>query len=129
MQAEKMVDRCGRRGRIRAVVIAGHQQHAAVPGRAGVVHMLEDIAATVHAGTLAVPHGEHAIVLGRTDQIHLLRAPDGGRRQILVHTRHELDMVRFQVLLRFPQRLLFEAAQWPNRGNPEMKPAVFKPAA
>jgi hypothetical protein len=58
----------------------------------------------------AVPHGEHAVVLALADQVHLLRAPHGGGREVLVHARHELHVVRFQVRLGFPQ-VFIEAAQ------------------
>ena len=105
------VIRLVRQGRgIGAVVVAGHQQHAAVFRCAGMVHVLEDVAAAVHARALAVPHGEHAVVLARADQVDGLRAPDGGRGQVFVHARDELHVVRFQVRLRLPQRFV-EAAQ------------------
>jgi hypothetical protein len=50
-----------RRG-LRAVVVARQNQHAAVPGRAGSVGVLEHVAAAIDARALAVPHGEHAVV-------------------------------------------------------------------
>ena len=96
--------------RICAMVVAGHQQHAAQFGCARMVHVLEDIAAAVHARALAVPHGEHAVVLGRADQVHLLRTPDGRGGQVFVDAGHELHVVRFQLLLGFPQ-VFIEAAQ------------------
>src|SRR5204862_2990342 len=40
----------------------------------------------------------------------LLRAPHGGRREVLVHAGLELDVMQLEVLLRPPQRLV-EAAQ------------------
>mgnify|MGYP000486279152 CR=1 FL=1 len=98
--------------RIRAgdMVIAGHGQHAAMLGAACEIGVLEGVAGAVDAGALAVPHGEHAVVLGRADQVHLLRTPDGRGRQVCVDARHELHVVRFQLLLGFPQ-VLVEAAQ------------------
>ena len=92
------------------MVVASHQQHAAQFGGARMVHVLEDIAAAVHARTLAVPHGEYAVVLGRADQVHLLRTPDGGGSQVFVDAGHELHVVRFQLFFRFPQ-VFIEAAQ------------------
>ena len=37
--------------------------------------MLEDVAAAVDAGPLAVPHAEHAVVARAVEQVHLLAAP------------------------------------------------------
>ena len=42
-------------------------------------------------------------------EVELLRAPDGGRRQLLVDARLEHDVLRRQVLLRLPQRLVVAA--------------------
>ena len=92
------------------MVVGGQRQHAAVPGGARRVAVLEHVAAAVHARALAVPHGEHAVVLGRADQVDLLRTPDGGRGQVLVDAGHELHVVRFQLFLGFPQ-VFIEAAQ------------------
>ena len=74
------------------MIVAGEHQHAAVLGGARVVRMLEHVAAAVDARALAVPHREHAVVLGVRIQVDLLRAPDRGRRQVLVHARLELDV-------------------------------------
>src|SRR5471030_1054857 len=79
-------------------------------GRAGVVHVLEDVAAAVHARTLAVPHGEHAVVLGLADQVDLLRAPDGRRGQVFVDAGDELHVVCLQMRFGLPQ-VFVEAAQ------------------
>jgi hypothetical protein len=100
-----------RQGRgLGGVVVAREHQHAAVLGGAGGVGVLEHVAAAIDAGALAVPHGEHAVVLRAVEQVDLLRAPDGGRRQVLVHARLELDVVALEVLGRAPQRLV-EAAE------------------
>jgi hypothetical protein len=107
---EDVVGLVRQRRRVGAVVVAGHQQHAAMFRGAGVVHVLEDVAAAVHARALGVPHGEHAVVLGRADQVDGLGAPDGGRGQVFVHARHELDAAGFQVALGLPQ-VLVQAAQ------------------
>ena len=70
--------------RARRVVVAGHHQHAAMGQCAGVVGVLEDVAATIDARPLAVPHREDAIAFGLGQQVQLLRAPDRGGRQLLV---------------------------------------------
>jgi len=73
------------------------------------IHVLEHVAAAVDPRPLAIPHRKHAVVPGGTDQIDLLRAPHGGRGQVFIHARHELDMTCLQELVGFPQRLV-EAA-------------------
>ena len=66
-----------RRG-LGGVVVAGHDQHAAMLRGAGVVAVLEHVERAVDAGALAVPEREHAVVLGAREQPDLLRAPDRG---------------------------------------------------
>ena len=92
------------------MVVAGQQQHAAVSCRAGEVAVAEDVAGSVDAGTLAVPHGEHAIDGGTGAEADLLRAPDRGRREVLVDAGLEVDPVRVQVAAGGP-KLLVEAAE------------------
>ena len=92
-----------RRG-LRAVVIAGEHQNAAVLGRACVVRMLEHVAAAVDAGPLAVPHREHAVVERARVQVDLLRAPDRRGREVLVEPGLEPDVRAVEELLRLPQR-------------------------
>ena len=95
------------------VVVTGHRQRAA-PGRGtGHVGMLEHVRGAVHARSLAVPDAEHAVVLvgARRRKAQLLRAPDGGRRQLLVDARLKHDVLRLQVLGRLPQRLVI-TPQW-----------------
>ena len=83
-----------RRRRAFARVVVAHQgQDAAVPRRAGVVGVAEDVAGPVDAGTLAVPQAEDAVVLAFAAQLGLLRAPDGGRGDVLVEAGLELDVV------------------------------------
>ena len=93
-----------------AVVVAGQTQHAAVLGRARGIAMAEHVAAAVDAGTLAVPDADHAIMVGAGRQIELLRAPDRGGREVLVHAGLELDVVLFEMFSRGEQ-LLVVAAQ------------------
>src|SRR6202000_2287098 len=49
-------------------------------------------------GALAVPDADHAIMVGAGRQIELLRTPDRGGREILVHAGLEFDVVLFEVL-------------------------------
>ena len=84
------------------MVVAGHQQHAAMRRGAGMVGVAEHVAAAVHAGALAVPEGEHAIVFRALQQRELLGAPDGGGGQFLVDARAELDVLGFELLARVP---------------------------
>ena len=96
-------------GRFGAVVVAGKHQHAAVLGRTRRIAVAEDVAATVDAGALAVPDADHAIILGAGREIELLRAPDRGRREILVHAGLEFDVVLFEVLAGGEQLLVVAA--------------------
>ena len=104
-----MIGLVRKRRRLRAVIVAGEHQHAAVLRRAGVVRVLEDVAAAVDARPLAVPHREHAVVLRARVEVHLLRAPDRGRREVLVQPGLELDVRALEELLRLPQRLVERA--------------------
>ncbi|KAG0920615.1 hypothetical protein G6F32_015509 [Rhizopus arrhizus] len=100
-----------RQGRTAAGMVIGRQrQHAAVTRGAGGVGVLEHVAAAVHARALAVPHAEHAIARGAREQVQLLRAPHRRRGQVFVHAGLEHHVVRLQVLLGLPQRLI-QAAQ------------------
>ncbi|OPZ02648.1 MAG: hypothetical protein BWZ09_02526 [Alphaproteobacteria bacterium ADurb.BinA305] len=89
------------------VVVAGDGDHAAVPGRAGHIGVLEDVDAAVHPRALAVPDAEHAVVaLLLGIEVELLGAPDRGGAELLVDARAEHHMVFLQVLARRPQRLV-----------------------
>jgi hypothetical protein len=92
------------------VVVAGQGDDAAVLGGAGHVGVLEHVGAAVDAGALAVPDAEDAVVLLRVGvEVELLRAPHGRGRQLLVDARLEDDVLRRQVGLRRPQRLVVAA--------------------
>ena len=97
------------RRRLGGMIVAGEHQHAAMFRGAGEIGVLEHVAAAVDAGALAVPHREHAIELGAGVQVDLLRAPDGGRREVLVEPRLELDVRARQEFFRAPQRLVESA--------------------
>ena len=92
------------------MVVAGEAEHAAVLGRARGIAVPEYVAAAVDAGALAVPDADRAIIFGAGRQIELLRAPDRGRREVLVHAGLELDVVLFEVLAG-GEELLVVAAQ------------------
>ena len=92
------------------MVVTGEDEHAAVLGRARGIAVPEHVAAAVDAGALAVPDTDHAIIFGAGRQIELLRAPDRGRREVLVHAGLKLDVVLFEVFSRGEQ-LLVVAAQ------------------
>jgi hypothetical protein len=97
-------------GGLCAVVVTGKDEHAAVLGGARRVAVPEHVAAAIDAGALAVPDADHAIMLGAGRQVELLRAPDRGRREVLVHARLELDVVLFEVFSG-GKKLLVIAAQ------------------
>ena len=75
------------------MVVAGHDQHAAMPDGAGMVAVLQHVERAVDARPLAVPEREHAVVFGAGEQADLLAAPDRGGGQILVQARLEADML------------------------------------
>ncbi len=91
------------------MVVAGKAEHAAVLGRARGVAVAEHVAAAVDAGALAVPDADDAIIFGAGREIELLRAPDRGGREILVHAGLELDVVFFEMLARGEQLLIVAA--------------------
>ncbi len=72
--------------------------------------MLEDVTGAVDARALAVPHREHAIEFGVRVKVDLLRAPNGGRREVFVDAWLEHHLVPGEMLFRLPQRLV-ESAQ------------------
>ena len=93
-----------------AVVVTGEHQHAAVLGRARGIAVAEHVAAAVDAGALAVPDADCAIIFGAGRQIELLRAPDRGGREVLVHAGLELDVVLLE-MFSGGKKLLVIAAQ------------------
>jgi hypothetical protein len=109
-RGEHVVGLVRQRRRLRAVIVAGQHQHAAVLRRAGVVRVLEHVAAAVHARALAVPHREHAVVARALVEVDLLRAPDRRRSEVFVQARLEADVRGVEEFLRAPQRLV-EGAQ------------------
>src|SRR5476649_1708251 len=92
------------------MVVTGQDQYAAVLGGTGIVGVLEDVAAAVDAGALAVPDAENAVVFGAVIKMDLLGAPKGGRREVLVEAGLEFDVALLDELLGLPERLV-EAAE------------------
>ena len=91
------------------MIVAGEAQHAAVFRRARGIAVAEHVAAAVDAGALAVPDADHAVVAGALRQIELLRAPDRGGREVLVHAGLEFDVVLLEVFSRGEQLLVVAA--------------------
>jgi hypothetical protein len=96
----------GQRRGLARVIVAGDGENPSVARGAGVVRVLEGIAGPVDARTLAVPHAEDPVVAGAGEQVQLLRAPDGGRRQVLVDPRLEADVVLLEERAGLPQSLV-----------------------
>ena len=90
-------------GGLAGVVVARHQQHTAVGMAARDIAVLEGIARTIHARTLAIPDREHAVAVLARYAVQHLRAPDRGGGKILVHARLEDDVGFGKHVLRPPQ--------------------------
>ena len=99
------------------MVVAGQAQHAAVLGRARGIAVAEHVAAAVDAGALAVPDADHAIVPGARRQVELLRAPDRGGREVLVHAGLEFDVVLLRGAFG-PRTVAGRSRRAASRGSP-----------
>ena len=105
-QGREIVLRLGRQGgRDRAVVVAHQREDPAVQRGAGGARVAHRVHRPVEPRPLAVPDREHPVIAPALEQVDLLRAPDRGRRQVLVEAGLEMDAV-----------LLEEAAGAPERG-------------
>src|SRR5215467_15772975 len=62
-------------------------------GGAGKVRVAEGVAGPVDSRPLAIPHAEHAIETALAAQFGLLRAPQGGRSEVLVGGGVKPDVV------------------------------------
>ena len=93
-------------GRFAGVVITHEHEHAAVGMRSGEIAVAEGVTCAVNAGPLAIPDAEYAIVFWLAVETHLLRAPDGGRRNVFIDTGLEYDVVIVQVLACHPELLV-----------------------
>jgi hypothetical protein len=103
-------------GGFRPVVVAHQRQHAAVARGARRIGVAEHVAGAVDAGTLAVPHAEHAVIGAFAAHLGLLRAPQGGRRQVFVDGRLEQDVAGLEHA-RGAHELLIEPAQAASRDS------------
>ena len=92
------------------MVVAHQCEHAAVARRSREIDMAQRVAAAVDAGSLAVPNGKYAVEPAFAAHFRLLRAPDGGGREILVQARHEQDVMGLEKRLR-PVHLGVDAAE------------------
>ena len=88
---------------MRAVVVAGDRENAAVFVRAAHVGAMQGVTRAVHAGPLAVPHAVDAIDLRARKSIEFLRAVQHGGREVLVHSGLEPDGVLLHQRLLRPQ--------------------------
>jgi hypothetical protein len=84
------------------VVVSRDDEDAAMRRRAVGVAMFQRVTGPVDAGPLAVPEAEHANDRAVRIGLHLLRAEDGGRREILVDRRQEFDTRLFRQLAGAP---------------------------
>ena len=75
------------------MIVAHEGQRAAVARRAGEIDVAEGVAAAVDAWTFAVPEREDAVIFAFAAHLGLLRAPDGGRGEILVEPGHVQDII------------------------------------
>ena len=92
------------------MVITKDDEDAAIPGRSLTVAMLNGIARPIDARTLAVPERKDACDLGLRQQWRLLRAPDGGGREIFIDARLEVNARGAQPIA-FSPELHVKAAQ------------------
>ena len=98
------------RGGDAAVIVAGDDEDAAMRRRAVGIAVLERVAGTVDARPLAVPEPEDALDLAVRIGLDLLRSQNGGRGEVLVDRRQELDAeIRCQVA--GPPHLQIERAE------------------
>jgi hypothetical protein len=81
------------RGRLRCRVVAGRDEDSATPAGPVQVRLPEHVAGSVHARGLAIPHADDAVEILERGQPILLTAPDGGRRDVLVHAGHVPHLV------------------------------------
>ncbi len=93
------------------MIVARHDQHAAVGRTAVGVAVLERIARTVDSGSLAVPESEHPVDLAVRVRLHLLRTEHRRGGEVLVYGRQELDVVFVKKRFGTPE-LLVEPAEW-----------------
>ena len=107
---EDVVALVGRRRGFADVVITRQRNHPAMLRGARHIGVLEHVRAAVDPRPLAIPDAKHTIeLLGLGVQIQLLRAPQRGGRQLLIHPGLKHDVLRFQMFFGGPQRLVIAA--------------------
>ncbi len=92
------------------MVVACHDQDAAMRRAPGRVAVLERVPRAVYTRSLAIPKAEHAVVLRARKQVRLLGAPNRRRGQILVEAGLKADVGGVEETLRAP-KLAIEAAE------------------
>ena len=104
---ENVIALVGRRGAFADVVIPRQRNDTAVLRGTGHVGVLEHVRAAVNPRPFAIPDAKDTVELLRLRiQIQLLRTPQRGGGQLLIHTRLKDDVLCLQVLLGCPQRLI-----------------------
>jgi len=93
------------------VIVAEDENNATERRNTGQIGMLDGIAGSIDAGTLAVPKAEHALDVRTRQQADLLRARHGGEGEIFIQTRHEANIFALQLRPYLPQ-FGVEAAEW-----------------
>ena len=88
------------------MIVAHQRDDTTEPGGTGKIGVTEHITRAIDARPLAVPDAEHAIVFALAAQLRLLRAPQRGRREVLVQTGLELDVMALANGFRAPERLV-----------------------
>jgi hypothetical protein len=82
-----------------AMVVAGHDQHAAMFRGARGIGMAQHVAAPVDARPLAIPDGEDAVIGALAPHLRLLAAPDRGRGKVLIEAGMELYSLGLEQLM------------------------------
>ena len=86
-------------------IIPCQHQHTTQRRATGRIGVAQHIARAIHPRPLAIPNAENAIQARPRCQMHLLRAPNGGRRQILIQPRLKHHIMRtqpFRLARQFP---------------------------
>ena len=96
------------RGTLSNMVVSRHSQNTAPRCGSRHVGVFEHIGTTVHTRAFAVPNAKHAVelVAARRRKTELLGAPQRGGGQLFIHTRLKHNVLRLQVRLGLPQRLV-----------------------
>ena len=102
------------RRRHAAVIVAGNNENTTARRTAISIAVLECIAGTIHARSLAVPDAKHTVEGLVGIRFNLLCAEYRGRREVFVYRGQKLDVVLGKKLFGPPQLLIVGA----ERGAP-----------